>query len=71
MTELENKLNLKGFKYLKLSEIINKKKLWFDWNIPYDVPEYDPDMVVDDLEPIMSKRGGIILEFHSCELFPE
>merc|ERR1712195_98239 len=28
-------------------------------------------MVCDELEPLMSTRGGIILEFHSCDFFPE
>lgn len=28
-------------------------------------------MVCDELEPLMSERGGIILEFHSCDFFPE
>ncbi len=28
-------------------------------------------MVCDELEPYMSGRGGIILEFHSCDFFPE
>ena len=28
-------------------------------------------MVCDELEPLMSQTGGIILEFHSCDFFPE
>jgi broad-specificity NMP kinase len=28
-------------------------------------------MVCDELEPLMSGDGGIILEFHSCDFFPE
>ena len=28
-------------------------------------------MVCDYLEPMMSQQGGIILEFHSCDFFPE
>lgn len=35
------------------------------------MPEFDVDMVCDELEPYMSKQGGIILEFHSCDFFPE
>ena len=35
------------------------------------MPEFDVDMVCDELEPLMSTRGGIILEFHSCDFFPE
>jgi broad-specificity NMP kinase len=35
------------------------------------VPLFDEDMVCDELEPLMSQRGGILLEFHSCDFFPE
>lgn len=35
------------------------------------MPEFDEDMVCDELEPLMSQQGGIILEFHSCDFFPE
>ena len=54
-----------------LAEIIKEKKLYKKWNEKFDVPEFDVDMVCDELEPLMSGRGGIILEFHSCDFFPE
>ena len=28
-------------------------------------------MICDELEPLMSADGGVILEFHSCDFFPE
>lgn len=40
------------------------------WHEEHDVPEFDEDMVCDELEPIMA-AGGVILEFHSCDFFPE
>ena len=51
--------------------MIKEKKLYTDWNIEFDVPEFDEDLVCDELEPLMSQGGGIILEFHSCDFFPE
>ena len=54
-----------------LAEIIKEKKLYKKWNEKFDVPEFDVDMVCDELEPLMSGKGGIILEFHSCDFFPE
>ena len=78
---LENELleshKLEGFKYIKLAEIVNQEKLYKEWNKEFDVPEFDVDMVCDYLEPFMSEenekghKGGIILEFHSCDFFPE
>ena len=52
-------------------QIIKEKKLYKKWNEKFDVPEFDVDMVCDELEPLMSGKGGIILEFHSCDFFPE
>ena len=74
-TLLENQLleehKLEGFQYVKLTDLIQSKKLYKNWNEEFDVPEFDIDMVCDELEPLMSTRGGIILEFHSCDFFPE
>jgi len=70
---LEDKLSeegLKDFKHIILSQLIVEKKLYKDWNKEFDVPEFDEDMVCDELETIMQK-GGVILEFHSSSFFPE
>ena len=40
------------------------------WNEEFDVPEFDTDMVVDEMEP-MVKNGGVVVDFHSCDFFPE
>lgn len=61
---------LTGFKYILLAERIKENKLYKDWNDKFDVSEYDEDMVCDHLEDEMS-QGGVILEFHSCNFFPE
>ena len=37
-----------------LAEIIKEKKLYKKWNQKFDVPEFDIDMVCDELEPLMS-----------------
>jgi adenylate kinase len=62
---------MQGFEYIKLSEWVTTKKLYKKWNEEFNVPEFDVDMVCDELEPYMSSKGGIILEFHSCDFFPE
>ena len=70
-SQLPEDYNLPGFQYVKLAELINTKKLYTTWNEEFNVPEFDEDMVCDELEPLMSQQGGIILEFHSCDFFPE
>ena len=68
---MKDEHGIEGFKYVKLAEMVLEKKLYKKWNEKFNVPEFDVDMVCDELEPIMSQRGGIILEFHSCDFFPE
>ena len=68
---MKEEYNIQGFEYIKLSDLIKSKKLYKEWNDKFDVPEFDIDMVCDELESVMSQRGGIILEFHSCDFFPE
>ena len=69
--QLPEDYGLTGFQYVKLTDLITSKKLYKNWNEEFNVPEFDIDMVCDELEPLMSTRGGIILEFHSCDFFPE
>jgi adenylate kinase len=68
---LPEEYGVAGFQYVKLTDLIREKKLYYNWNEEFDVPEFDIDLVCDELEPLMSGRGGIILEFHSCDFFPE
>ena len=45
---------LEGFTYVKLAEMIRERRLYKNWNEEFDVPEFDEDMVCDELEPMMS-----------------
>ena len=53
-SQLPEDYNIEGFKYVKLAEMINMKKLYKTWNEEFNVPEFDVDMVCDELEPMMS-----------------
>ena len=50
--------------------MINQKKLYKEWNQEFNVPEFDQDMVCDDLEGAM-QVGGMIIDFHTSSFFPE
>jgi len=70
---LEDKLTEQmgpGFKHIIVSQLVLEKHLYKDWNKEFDVPEFDEDMICDELEDTMQK-GGVILEFHSSSFFPE
>ncbi len=61
---------MEGLKYINVGELIKDKKLYKNWNEEFDVPEFDTDMVVDEMEPLV-KNGGVVVDFHSCDFFPE
>ena len=70
---LQEKLkDLKGldFKNINIGKLVNEKKLYKNWNKEFDVPEFDDDMVNDEIEPFLNE-GGVILDFHSSSFFPE
>ena len=39
--------------YINVGDLVNEKKLYKTWNEEYGVPEFDEDMVVDELEDLM------------------
>ena len=62
---LQEKLKeLKGmdFKVINIGNLVNEKKLYKKWNKEFDVPEFDDDMVNDELAPSL-EEGGVILDF--------
>lgn len=44
--------------------------LYEGWDDDYNCPILDEDKVIDELEEQMQK-GGNVVEYHSCEFFPE
>ena len=70
---LEDAMNNEyGIKYthIPLGEWINEKKLYKHWNEEFNVPEFDEDLICDELEP-MVPHGGMIVDFHSSAFFPQ
>lgn len=59
-----------NFKNINIGKLINEKKLYKKWNNEFDVPEFDDELVIDELEPII-ENGGIVLDFHSSAFIPE
>ena len=58
------------FTHIELSKTINQLKLYKEWDYELNCSVFDDDMVNDYLEPLMAK-GGIIIDFHSSDFFPE
>lgn len=66
---LETNYNIK-FQVINVGELIHNKKLYTEWNKEYDVPIFDEDKLLDELEPII-EQGNCIIDFHSSSFFPE
>ena len=54
-SQLPEDYSLPGFTYVKLAEMVRERHLYKNWNQEFDVPEFDEDMVCDELEPLMSQ----------------
>jgi adenylate kinase len=60
----------KKYTYLNLGDLINKNKLYDQWNKEYEVSEFDEDKVLEELDPVL-KEGGNVIDFHSVYFLPE
>lgn len=68
---------VEGFKYvdvrnsfIQVGKLVNEKKLFKVWNQDFNVPEFDEDLVIDELEDQI-QQGGVIVDFHTSAFFPE
>ncbi|CAK75489.1 unnamed protein product (macronuclear) [Paramecium tetraurelia] len=62
--------HVEGLQYVDVGLLINQRKLYKEWNQEFNVPEFDQDMVCDELENAM-QTGGMIIDFHTSSFFPE
>ena len=61
----------KEYKVINIGDLIHKKKLYDNWNKEFDVPEFNEDKVIEDLEEQGISNGGFVIDFHSGCFFPE
>ena len=59
-----------GLKYISIADTIKKKNLHDEWDERLNCYILDEDGLIDELDDIMND-GGIILDYHGCDLFPE
>jgi len=65
--ELAKRLNLN---YINIGDVAREGDLYEGFDDEYQCPILDEDRVVDELEDRMSS-GGNVVDYHSCEFFPE
>ncbi|XP_055388100.1 adenylate kinase isoenzyme 6 homolog [Condylostylus longicornis] len=63
--------NTLGFVHVNVSQLVKDNQLYTEWDDNLNVPIFDDDLLVNHLDPLMeSDRGGLLIDFHSGELFP-
>ena len=64
---------LDGFTHVNIGDIVKANKFFTKYDEVMDthvIEDDDEDRLIDYLEPIMM-QGGVIVDYHSSELFPE
>lgn len=59
-----------GLQWLEISKIAKDNNCLEEYDEVYQCPVLDEDKLLDGLEDVMCK-GGNIVDYHSCEFFPE
>ncbi|CEP11794.1 hypothetical protein [Parasitella parasitica] len=59
-----------GLEHINVGEIIKSNKFYGAYIEEFDTHELDEDKLLDELEEML-KDGGKVVDFHTCEIFPE
>ncbi|KAJ3554701.1 hypothetical protein NM688_g2970 [Phlebia brevispora] len=57
-------------KHINVGDLVKEKGLYEEYDEEWQSYTVDEDKLLDELEPLAS-AGGVILDWHSCEIFPE
>lgn len=56
--------------HINIGDWVKERRLYEDFNQEWQSYTVDEDKLLDELEPVVS-QGGVILDWHTCEIFPE
>ena len=59
-----------GFKFINVGDVVKEYKSYDGRDEDFDTYILDEDKLLDQLETML-KEGRAVVDFHSCELFPE
>jgi len=57
--------------HINVSELVKERMLHNGFDEEWQTYVVDEDKVVDELEPLIEAGGGLILDWHTCDAFPE
>ncbi|KAI8150261.1 AAA domain-containing protein [Fennellomyces sp. T-0311] len=59
-----------GLQHINVGELVRQKQLHEGYLAEFDTHVLDEDKLLDEMEDLM-KEGGKVVDFHTCEIFPE
>ncbi|KAI8058937.1 AAA domain-containing protein [Gilbertella persicaria] len=59
-----------GLDHVNVGELVRTKQLHEGYLEEFDTHVLDEDKLLDELEEVL-KEGGKVVDFHTCEIFPE
>lgn len=59
-----------GFRHINVGDWVKERQLHTGWDDEHQCLTLDEDKVCDAMEPQMAE-GGNVVDFHSCDFFPE
>uniref|UniRef100_A0A5K3FZV3 Adenylate kinase isoenzyme 6 homolog n=1 Tax=Mesocestoides corti TaxID=53468 RepID=A0A5K3FZV3_MESCO len=62
--------SITGLNFVSINDIANENNLYDGYDDKNECYILDEDRVIDEIEPKIQK-GGQILDYHSCDFFPE
>ncbi|KAK7463731.1 factor activating pos9 [Stygiomarasmius scandens] len=57
-------------RHINVGDWVKEKGLYEDFDEEWQSYTVDEDKLLDELEPVVAE-GGVILDWHTCEIFPE
>ena len=63
--------NALNFTYLNIGDIVKANNFVLSYDEAFDANVPDEDTLLDHLEGVLRDQNGYVLDYHSCELFPE
>ncbi|ORX59708.1 P-loop containing nucleoside triphosphate hydrolase protein [Hesseltinella vesiculosa] len=59
-----------GLNHVNVGELVKAKQFYESYSEEYDTHILDEDKLLDELEDMLTD-GGNVVDYHTCELFPE
>eukprot|EP00588_Corethron_pennatum_P011334 CAMPEP_0194266286 /NCGR_PEP_ID=MMETSP0169-20130528/1241_1 /TAXON_ID=218684 /ORGANISM="Corethron pennatum, Strain L29A3" /LENGTH=158 /DNA_ID=CAMNT_0039006933 /DNA_START=71 /DNA_END=543 /DNA_ORIENTATION=+ len=60
-----------GLKHVCVGDIVKEHACHEGMDTEFDSLILDEDKLIDTMEPMVGSEGGFIVDFHSCDFFPE